>query len=318
MEIKKILDDFLPDRIFDAHMHLYERAFVGEIDMLPNNVYIENFYDDMCRILGNRQVYANIISMPEKQIILGKNGEFLQASDEFLYKELAKKPDNVGEILVLPDETEEHLENRIKSKQVCGFKCYHLLNAAENTWNLDIQKYLPESAWRIANERKLVITLHMVKDKALCDENNLNYILSMSKKYPNATLILAHAARSFASWTGVESVEKLKHADNVWFDLAAVCESPAIFQIFKKCGTKRVMWGSDYPISNIKGKAISLADKFFWIYETEQPKIANAVKLWNIVEENAFAVRQAAIMAELSSNDIEDVFYNNAKRLFIK
>ena len=122
MDVKKVLSDFLPDKIFDAHMHLYESKFAGEIGMLPDNVYIEDFYSAMHTVMGNRRFFANIISMPGKKIISGKNGEFLKASDEFLYKELAKNSDNVGEILVLPDETEESIEKRIKSKQICGFR----------------------------------------------------------------------------------------------------------------------------------------------------------------------------------------------------
>ena len=318
MDIKKVLDDFLPDKIFDAHMHLYSKSIVGDmcLFLLPDTAFIEDYYCDMSEIFGERKIAANIISYPVKRIATEREKNLLRQSDEFLYKELAKSSENVGEILVLPDETEEHIESRIKGSKICGFKCYHTLNAAERTFGLDIRDFLPESAWRVADKRKMVITLHLVKDKSLSDENNLNYILTMSERYPNATLILAHAARSFASWTGFESVEKLKHAENVWFDLAAVCESPAIFQIFKKCGTNRVMWGSDYPISDFKGKAISLADKFFWIYEKEQPEIAKAVEMFTVAEENLLAVRQAAIMADLSAKDIEDIFYNNAKRLF--
>ena len=45
-------------------------------------------------------------------------------------------------------------------------------------------------------------------------------------------------------------------------------------------------------------------------------RFSSAVKLFSVMEENALAVRQAAIMAELSDDDIEDIFYNNSKRLF--
>lgn len=318
METKKILNDFLPDRIFDAHMHLYDKTYFENSGILPESANLKGFYQDMRELFGNRKISANIIPYPAKSIVKDNSKDLLQMADNFLYNELEKDKNNVGEILVLPDETEDHIEKRIKGKQICGFKCYHTLNKAESTWNLDIQEYLPESAWRVADRLNLVITLHMVKDSALSDESNLNYILSMSKKYPSATLILAHAARSFAGWTGFESVEKLKRADNVWFDLAAVCESPVIYQIFKKCGTKRVMWGTDYPISNLKGKAISLADKFYWIYEKEHPEIGKSVPMWTITEESLMAVRQATIMSDLSAGDIEDIFYNNAKKLFTK
>ena len=112
---------------------------------------------------------------------------------------------------------------------------------AEQTWNWPIGAYLPESAWEVANKRKLFITLHMVKDKALADPENADYICQMAQAYPDATLILAHAARSFASWTAVESVARFAKYDNVWFDFSGICESPAMFQILRKVGIENLM-----------------------------------------------------------------------------
>lgn len=313
LEIKKIINDFLPDKIFDAHMHLYHKDY-----MIGNNetYTLERYRKEVSETIGDRQIFTNIIPYPTKKAVLVDDDSVLNFTDEFLYNELNKDVNNVGEILVLPNDTEESILRRIKSEQICGFKPYHLLNGGEITMNLDIEEFLPESAFSLAEKYSKVITLHLVKDKSLSDENNLNYIIKMAQKYPNAKLILAHAARSFASWTGVESVDKIKHLDNVWFDLSAVCESPAIFQIIKKCGTERVMWGSDYPISNIVGKAISLADKFYWIDEKNNPEIAKSVKMLKVFDENILALRQASIMLELTSKEIEDIFYNNAKRLF--
>ncbi len=313
LEIKKIINDFLPDKIFDAHMHLYHKDYmVGNAETYT----LEDYYKDVSETLGNRKISANIIPYPTKKAVMVSDDSVLNFTDEFLYNELNKDKSNVGEILVLPNDTEESILKRVKSEQICGFKPYHLLNGGEKTMDLDIDDFLPESAFSLADKYNKVITLHLVKEKSLSDENNLNYIIKMAKKYPNAKLILAHAARSFASWTGVESVHKIKDLDNVWFDLSAVCESPAIFQIIKKCGTKRVMWGSDYPISNIVGKAISLADKFYWIDENNNPEIAKSVEMLKVFDENILAVRQASIMLELKSKDIEDIFYNNAQKLF--
>ena len=142
----------------------------------------------------------------------------------------------MAEIFVHPAESVEDIEKRLVHPNIRGLKCYHQLAQREATFNASIGEYLPESAWELANRKKLCITLHMVKDDALANEDNMRYICEMSKKYPNAVLILAHAARSFAAWTGIESVEKLAHLENVWFDFSAVCEPSAAFQIVKKAG----------------------------------------------------------------------------------
>jgi glutamate-1-semialdehyde 2,1-aminomutase len=188
----------------------------------------------------------------------------------------------------------------------------------ENSWNADIGQYLPEAAWQVADEKKLCITLHMVKDRALADPDNLRYITEMAKAYPNATLILAHAARSFAAWTGIETVEKVAHLDNVWFDLSAVCESPAMMQIIKKTGTQRTMWGSDYTVSRYCGKAISLGDSFYWIYKKDLEAFSGATSFssWLVGIENLMATRQACMLLDLDRKAVEDLFYGNAARLF--
>ena len=313
MDKIKILNDFLPDKIFDAHMHLCDPSFYPR----EEKVVLEDYYNAVKHIFGNRQVEMNVMPKPAIKTLNNK-ADYLKFADDFLYGELEKNDANVGELLVLPNESKDSILSRIKGNQISGFKPYHALYPAEKTMFLDIKDYLPESAWEIANEYNKVITLHLVKDESLSDPENLNYIMTMAKRYPNAILILAHAARAFAGWTGFETVEKLKDFDNIFYDLSAICEVPQMFQIIKKCGLSKVMWGSDFPISNLIGKAISIADKFFWLYDYEQPEIAKDIELWSIFEENLMAVRQMALMLDLTQKQKEDLFYNNARRLFDK
>ena len=46
-------------------------------------------------------------------------------------------------------------------------------------------------------------------------------------------------------------------------------------------------------------------------------EFSKEIELLNLSEENILAVRQASIMLDLTKKDIEDIFYNNAKRLLI-
>ena len=320
-EAIRILEDFLPDRIFDAHAHLYDGSFLR--DMYPEGgegIYygLEEYRKDMAPVLCNpRTLRLNIITYPDRSMAK-KEENSRERADAFLKEQLSLSADNVGELIVVPGDTAQDLEARLSHPGIRGFKCYHYLSGVPDSWMAQIGDYLPEAAWEVANERRLCITLHMVRHQALADPDNLDYICRMACKYPDAVLILAHAARSFASWTGVETVEKLAGFENVWFDLSAVCESPAIFQIMRKTGTERCMWGSDYPVSMLRGKAISLADGFYWIYQNDLDQFVSKtpVHSWLIGTENLMAVRQACILAELHEREIENVFYNNAARLF--
>lgn len=321
-EAGKILNDFLPDKIFDAHAHLFDTqllpALTGNCERLVGGW--EKYRQEMSPVLCNpRQLQINAISYPDAAMADRSSG-LIKKSDAFLIEQLNLDAGNVGEIVVHPGETEEDLLKRLTHPGIRGFKCYHNISGIEDTWNATIDQYLPVSAWKVANDRKMVITLHMVRDHALADEQNLNYIRTMAKKYPDAVLILAHCARAFAAWTGIESVGKLSGLDNVWFDFSAVCESPAMVQILKKAGVKRCLWGSDYPVCRARGKAISLGNSFYWIYQRDLDNFVSKTRVndYLIATENLMAVRQAFQLLELSEDAAEDFFWNNAQRLFFR
>lgn len=323
LEAAKILDDFLPDQIFDVHAHLYDASFVsgmangGGAFSIRNRCEVHHYLEDMKPLLGDRKVLLNIVTTPDGPM-LDPNGESRKESVNFLADQLTRYPSHVGEVMVGPDDTAEDIEKMLVHPGIRGFKCYHLLAHNKPTWNAPIGDYLPESTWEVADKHGFAITLHMVRDHALSDPVNQKYIVSMAKKYPNAVLILAHAARSFAAWTALEAVDAVKALDNVWFDFSGVCESPASFQIMRKCGVDRCMWGSDYPISRLAGKCISIADSFYWITAKDLERFAGPTEFhsWLVGTENLMALRQACLMLDLGADDIEKLFYRNANKLF--
>ena len=323
LEAAKILDDFLPDRIFDAHAHLYDASFVsgsangGGAFSIRDHCEVAEYMEDMKPLLGNREVRLNIVTTPDGSMAKADSHD-RQASTAFLVDQLTRFPGHVGEVIVGPDDTQNEIVAMLQHPNIRGFKCYHLMAHKKPTMDAAIEAYLPESAWEVADQKGFAITLHMVKDKALSDPINRDYIVRMAKRYPNAVLILAHAARSFAAWTAVEAVDAVKSLDNVWFDFSGICESPAEFQIMRKCGVDRCMWGSDYPISRLAGKAISIADSFYWITQDDLARFAGPTQFhsWLVGTENLMALRQACLMLDLGRKDIEKLFYKNGMGLF--
>lgn len=315
------LKAFLPDKIFDAHSHLLSTEFVPAERGADEEILLldlERYHQEMSEILGNpKEFRLNFFAYPDPDMQNIHSSLFLR-TDAFIIEQLNKDNRNVAEIYVHPRESVEDIEKRLIHPNIKGFKCYHQLAQREDTFSADICEYLPESAWEIANKRKMCITLHMVKEEALADEGNMRYICEMAKKYPDAVLILAHAARSFAAWTGIESIERVAHLENVWFDFSAVCEPTAMLQIVKKAGLARCMWGSDYPVCRIRGKVISLADSFYWIKNRDLQNFVGKVPVrsWTIGLENLMAMRQLSELADFKEADVEDLFYHNAANLF--
>lgn len=310
-EAAKILDDFLPDRIFDAHCHPEDFA---------------KYCEDTDGFFGSRKRTVNMIPMPVTEMSepgTGRATEILHAATKNVKAQLERHPGIVGEVMVAPGDTAEDIEERIAfagSDRLVGLKPYHLLAVKKPTFNAEIEEYLPESAWEVAEKRKLAITLHLVKDMSLSDPENLSYVIDHAKRYPDVKFILAHCGRSFAAWTGMESFEKLRGIDNIFYDFSGICESPQMFMLIKTAGLEKCMWGSDYPISLLAGKAISIADSFYWIGEKDLERMTGATEFhsWLTGTENLMAVRQTAQMLELTPADLERFFWKNAAELFLK
>jgi len=314
-EAIKILDDFIPDKICDAHAHFFDSDYLPKSHNHPVRTItnMKSYKEAMVPILGNNKtIRANVIPFPDATMGDYGSGNLLK-SDAYVSELIKENPENVYEIMVHPKESAEKIEKRLFSPRIRGLKCYYLLSDKPNCAQLPIGDYLSEGAWEVAQKHRLCITLHLVKDEALSAPENLSYIKEMSKRYPDATLILAHCARAFAQWTGFEAVSEIAHLENVWYDFSAICESPVMYEILRKVGVDRCMWGSDFPVCLIRGRAISVGKGFYWLGENEKENIPNQ---WTVGIENLFAVRQACKMLDFSPNQIEKFFWGSANNLW--
>ena len=319
------LEGFVPEKVFDLHAHLFDTAY------LPN-MAVEGSLFGACGKVADRDTYErfqsplypglkklrlNLITVPDAAMADRTNGLRVR-SLEFLKEYLEKNPDDVGEAFVLPDDTFDDLKGLLVHPNIRGFKCYHLAAAKKPTFQAEIGEYLPESAWRAADEYGLCITLHMVKDAVLADPSNNEYIRKMARKYPGARLILAHAARGFASWTVMEGIKKLSGISNIYYDVSAVNEPAAICTVLKYAEAGRVLWGSDFPVSMSRGKSISIGDSFVWIKQRDLKghPVQEASEACLSGVEGLFALKQACEILDLDRAAVEDIFYTNAMRMF--
>lgn len=314
-EILKRLDDFIPEKIFDAHCHLSNASHApdGMLKELSDRGALE-WRDDMKALYGKRDVRALLLAFPTAP--MKNNPELVKEVNEWMQRQVELLPECFGTIYTVPGDTPEKLESLIVNDRIKGFKPYHLTSGGEGeTSQHDICQYLPEAAWQVAEEKHMTITLHMVKDKALSDPVNMAYIKEHAKKYPHAVLILAHCARGFASWTAIEAVREIKDIPNVYYDLAAICDPATMFEIIRQAGTHKVMWGTDYPIDRIAGRPINMGDYFTWIYPYQLPDGLN-IPVKKTVIESLFSFYQASLMLDMTKKDIEQVFNNTAAELF--
>ena len=86
-------------------------------------------------------------------------------------------------------------------------------------------------------------------------------------------------------------------------------------EALRQGGADHVLWGTDYLISMVHGKAISVGEGFAWLYPHALPEgIDLPVSL--TVLESLFAFYQAALMLDLGRPELDGIFFRNAERLF--
>lgn len=319
-----MLRDFIPAKVFDAHCHLYTLptipASANETEIFTQEMTtLEDYLRHMRPFFpGAEEIRLNLIPMPDPIMREQQNGTRNTANQHVL-KQLERNPKHVGSVYVLMDDSEQIIGDMVSKPGIAGLKCYCYAANTDDYNSCTIDEYLPEAAWVVSNQTGIPIILHLMKPKALSDTDNLAYIKAMCKRYPNANLVLAHCARGFAAWTVIDAIKEISGFDNVWFDLSAICESAPMASCIMQTAGKRVMWGSDYPMSMYRGRIISINTGFLWL--TNEAVIdlrRNGLPVCAVAAENLLAFRQACVLLGLDKTQIDDLFYNNAMSLFFK
>ena len=311
------LDAFVPPRIFDAHAHWYradhfpEGQQPGLVASGPPVAGSEAFDREIENLIPGRRTEGLFFPYPHAAVDV-------DAANTFLAEELERRPASRGQMLVTPQQDPEFVRETVRRHRFVGLKCYHVYSPTRPTFQSTIEDFLPESQVEVAHEEGLSITLHMVRPRALADRGNQETIRRYCERYPDMQLILAHAARGFNVHHTIEGIESLRGLGNVWFDTSAVTDSGAIEAILRVFGPSRLLYGSDFPVSHLRGRCVSLGDSFLWISaaKTELAVPYGTIDLALVGHESLRTLRIAAEACRLSDTEVEAIFHDNAAALY--
>jgi glutamate-1-semialdehyde 2,1-aminomutase len=308
------LDSFLPERIFDAHMHLYKQGTVSwALKGLPPQVGYQE-YQTLIQDLHPRRRTAALF-LPA---FSADRKDAIPQGNEWIGQQLARARDCAGTFFVKPDDDPEWVRQEVRRLKLRGLKCYHTMASVTPTWEAQIPDYLPERLVKVADQEGWSITLHLVRSRAIADPGNLSWVQRYCQHYPNMKLILAHSARGFQPAHNLEGLPALKKIDNLYFDTSANCEPIAHQAILRILGHKRLLYGSDFPVSHLRGRSVAVADSFLWLYE-ETPVWKEkhlTIKPVLVGLENLRSLKWACWSERLGDKAVEDIFWNNAAQLF--
>lgn len=309
------LSQFLPDRIFDAHCHLWHQNHFKASGGVPPTVGFECYENLMQEVHHGKCNSGLLIGWPcrrDKVILANKwiEQQYAKAvNSDFNYR---------GLFLVRPDDEPEWVRQEVKRMGFCGLKCYHTLINDKCSWEAKISDYLPEPIVKIANQENWIITLHIVRSQGVADANNIYWIRYYCQKYPYINLILAHSARGLQPSHNLKGLPELTGLDNLYFDTSANCEPIAHQAILRIMGHNKLLYGTDFPASHLRGRSVAVADSFLWLNENSpvwKEKHTN-IKPVLLGLEHLRSLKWACWSEKLTDSQVEDIFWNNAARLF--
>lgn len=199
-----------------------------------------------------------------------------------------------------------------------------------------VQNYLPKNgsggiiqiqASKLIYQQDWITMLHLPRDKRLRDPVNLSQMIEIEQKYPKIKLIIAHVGRAYCLEDVGNAFEVLSQTKSMLFDFSANT-NPAVFsKLIKAVGPKRILFGSDLPITRMRmrricenGVYVNIVPKGLYgdisgdkhMRETEG---SGADSITFFLYEQIKSFLDAAKNGDLSSGDIEDIFYNNGRKI---
>lgn len=329
---KEYLEDFLPKNIIDIHTHIYTKEITETADIQDKRLV------SWTSLVAEDNPIEDLIET-YKLMFPGKN----VTPCVFPWVEPLHKIDELNEytrtlavarhlpvlFLDCPTYSMEELEEKLVNGKYNGVKVYLSFAPSYIPGNeVRIFDFLPHSHLAVLNKLGLMVMLHIPRPGRLKDPVNLAQILEIEQKYPNVKVVLAHVGRAYCQEDIGEAFKILGKTDNLVFDCSANTNAAVFRQALESLGSHRMIFGSDLPITRMRmrrvcenGIYINLVpsglygdvslDKNMRELEGEEGD-----RLSFFLYEEIKAMKEAINDLGLGKADVEDIFYNNAKRIF--
>ena len=319
------LAEFVPQKIYDAHAHIYlpEHDLTGQGANPPKSADVHDGGITQQIPAIDRETLDHLYALlfPGREVhnvLFGWVFECVDfdAINRFVSEQAAQDPLSAPFMLTPPNFSPQHLAEQVDTYGFVGLKPYLLWT--DNRWDANITDIIPEPLLEVANDKQLIITLHVSKRSGISDEHNIRELIYLSGKYPKVRWILAHCARSLVVWPLEKAIERIRDLPNLWYDISSVTDTNVYSLIFREVPLDRVLYGGDIPSDLVRGQMVGFG--FAWALLTEE-----MIKHMNIVHcdsrstfvlyETLRAARRAMLREGFGCAQIEGVFYNNAVKL---
>jgi uncharacterized protein len=315
----------LPPQVLDFHTHTWSAENLKELPWKTGRsggsyMVTDEFYPPE-RLLGDGQAcfsgrgyQAVCFGNPTPAVDWEKDTAYVaQAARQHagLYPLLVAGPD-----LQL---TRQRYERALQEGGFYGFKVF--LNwFGDDYGDRRVEDMLGPLEIALANERRLVVLLHVPRGGRLADPVIQAGVQWLSGACPGGRIVLAHCGRCYLPSEMKAAVGFLRGLANVTMDTSMVMD-PVVLQIaLNEIGPRRLVFGTDFPVAAMRGRRVQVMDHWVDVVLPGYPPSAyrvpgDAIHAGFMAWEIVLAIRWACEMAGVSPAERAGIFYDHGMAL---
>ncbi|MHB9133958.1 MAG: amidohydrolase family protein [Armatimonadota bacterium] len=313
----------LPAEVLDFHTHTWraqdwqtvpwETDAAGSKYMVTIDEYpIEELLSDCRTIFPDRPYHAVCFGFPTPAADLAKTNAYLAG---------ARAHQGLFPLLITGKVTlpKEELSRTIREGGFFGYKVF--LNWYGDDYGaVRIEDMLGPAEMEVADELGLVILWHVPRARRLADPDIQQGIRDYAQRYPNTRIVLAHCGRCYLPDEMAEAIGAIADLPNVYLDTAMVMDPTVLEIVFQRIGPARVVYATDLPIANMRGRRVYVMDHWVDVVLEGYPPSAyrlasNDIHATFMCYEIVLAIKRAADRTGLSQTELAGVFYGNGMSL---
>ena len=211
------------------------------------------------------------------------------------------------------------IERLIRQEGFLGYKVF--LNwYGDNYADVRVQDMLGPTEMSLADELGLIVLLHVPGARRLADPRVQEGVAEWSEKYPGVRIVLAHCGRAYHPDEMSEAIAGIVDLENVYMDTSMVMEPQVLEMVLKTIDSRRVLFGTDFPIAAMRGRRVYVMDH--WVdlvlegyppsgFRVSSNNMRATFMAWEIV----LAIKRAGQMVNLPEDRLRAIFYDNGTKV---
>ena len=307
----------LPARIFDAHVHVFDKDFFPPgFEFAKLSVYnkfngefpVSLWHELMKELLPQQEVWLNCFSTPNLKLDRNRVPD-LKGTNGFTM------------VVVSPADSAEDVRKRVEATGSIGVKPY--LNFAADFYgkksnDVEVFDMVTPEQLEYLNEKSLAVTFHIPRSARFADPLNQRQMIALCEKYPNIKFIFAHIGRAYFMKNIRESnLAEFVQYPNAYFDTAMLNNPDILKYTYDHFPAERILFGTDAPIALLRGKSVEINNQYAYLMGENYAIGTSIIDTSGVVKFTTFFYEQLrAIIEATPEKDLENVLFNNSHKLF--